>query len=312
MRSPGFLTELQNQLELLDISYLETVNREGGLEVSDLIGHLIKPVDHTVYNPLAVDTSDYIRMSDTESDSFWKGKESLSSGDTLYVLITTPECFRKKDKCISSLESHLIKASWVKRTLLLVNPADRSAAFEIISNLGRSNVGVLDGFVTFLLTPDNRLDTSGEACHLTSCGQGDLINSLKQEVKDFKYVYAANACEDSDINPTLVGQHIYSDKLVTCELTAKSTRDLKPIFCNHSGFSQLVESYRFSHESDKDLFTMVGSEQYVFSSQVIKDDICWKWHRRKIVKDGRMVVKFERTLCNLTSHYQTQFILTQA
>lgn len=309
MRSPGFLTELQKQLESLDISHLESVNREGGLEVSELLGLLTKPIDHSVYDPVPADVSSYTKISDTANEAFWSGRESLASGDTLYVLITSPDCFQEHQGHASQIETHLIRASWVKKIALLVDPINKRKALEVISSLGRDNIKILDSFVTFLLTPDNRLDSLHDICHLTSCGQGDLINALRGEVTDFKYVYAANACDDRDINPTIVGQHLHSDRLVTSELIVKSKVDPRPVFCNHAGFPQLVEPYRFSHELDRDSFNLIGSEHYVFSARLLEDEIDWKWHRRKVIEDGRIVVKFERTLCNLTSHYQTQFIL---
>lgn len=304
MRSPGFLVELQRQLESLDVSILETVNSEGGLEISELISLLTKPSDHTVYDPQIVDDSVCSKINDdADKDSFWLGKNSLTSGETLFVLIASSEANA------ASIETQLMRTSWVKNTLLLVDPASKAAACDIVKSLGRENVHVIENYVTFLLTPDNRLDMYNEVCHVSSCGAGDLINRLRGLSLDCKYVAVVDAGNNNGLNSSLVGRHISCNKLVTAEMHRKTSKDIDTIFCNHGGFPQIVERHRLSPQASSDTFKFSGSGSYVFNISIIHDEIKWKWHRRKLLHQQRLVVKFERTLCDLTSFYQTQFVI---
>lgn len=305
MRPPGFLIELQRQLESLDLSILDAVNRTGGLEVSQLLDLLTKPVDHTVYEPQVPDFSRCIHVVDDEdTDSFWKGKESLTSGKTLLVLVVSPEL----QSNLSSIETHLIQTSWVKNTLLLVDPSSKDCVQELVFKLGRGNVRIIENYVTFLLTPDNRLDDRDSACHLGSCGAGDLINLLRGIDLECEHVAVVDPKESTRLNLSLVGRHISGTKLVTVELERRDEHLSDSVFCDHAGFPQLVEKHRFSVHPNQDIFQFSGTGSYVFNTSIIQDEIKWKWHRRKLLHENRLIVKFERTLCDLTSYYQTQFV----
>lgn len=310
MRSPGFLLALQEQLERLDYSVLEHVNRSGGLDVRDLIDYLLKPVDYSVIDPCCPDSSAYKDNTDSQIDAFWAGKDSLTSGQTAFVLIATPESFIVPSGFICSiLETNLMKTSWVKKTYVLVDPRDRPEVEKMISRLGRDNIFLMDGYLTFLLTPDNRLHAGDEDYYLASCGSGDVIGSIVESnliEPGVEHIFVSDANNLLGCSkPALVGQHIEGKKQVTCEITSRSDKN-KTFFCEHAGFNQLIESHRFLNQSDD--FIHTGTETFVFNSSVLKDSIRWKWHRRKVNVEGKLVVRFERTLCDLTANYQAQFI----
>lgn len=310
MRSPGFLLALQDQLERLDYSVLERVNRSGGLDVRDLIDYLLKPIDYSVIDACRPDPSTYKDNTESPVDAFWVGKDSLTSGQTAFVLIATPESFIVPDgfDC-SILETNLMKTSWVKKTFVLIDPRDRSKVEKMIARLGRGNIVLVEGHLTFLLTPDNRLHEGDENYCLSSCGSGDVIGSLvESDLIDSRteYIFVSDANNFLGCSkPALVGQHIDGKKPVTCEITSRSDKN-KTFFCEHAGFNQLIESYRVLNQTDD--FIHTGTETFVFNASVLKDSIKWKWHRRKVNVEGKIVVRFERTLCDLTCNYQTQFI----
>lgn len=310
MRSPGFLLALQKQLERLDYSVLEQMNRPGGLDVRDLIDYLLKPVDYSVIDSCCPELSTYKNNTMSQIDAFWVGKDSLTSGQTAFVLIATPESFIVPRGFVCSiLETNLMKTSWVKKTYVLVDPRDRPEVEKMISRLGRDNIFLIDGYLTFLLTPDNCLHECDEDYYLVSCGAGDVINSVVESnliEPDVKYIFVSDANNLLGCSkPALIGQHIGGKKSVTCEITSRSDKN-KTFFCEHAGFNQLIESYRFLNQSDDFIYT--GTETFVFNSEILKDSIMWKWHRRKVNAGGKLVVRFERTLCDLTANYQAQFI----
>ena len=310
MKSPGFLFSLQQQLEELDYSVLEQVNRCGGLDIRDLIDYLLKPIDYSVFDPFCPASSSFKDCTRSSIDTFWIGKNSLTSGQTAFVLIATPESFIVQSgfDC-SMLELNLIKTSWVKRTYILIDPRTRTEVEKIISRHNRNNIVLVDSYLTLLLTPDNRLHTSEENHYLVSCGSGDVIEALAVSNlidSETEHIFVSDAnnllgC----LKPALVGQHIEEKKIVTCEITSRSDRN-KTLFCEHEGFNQLIETYRISNQLDDFIYT--GTETFMFNISVLKDSIKWKWHRIKVNIDNKLVVKFERTLCDLTANYQTQFI----
>lgn len=311
MRPPGFLLTLQEQLEKLDYSVLEEVNKPGGLDVRDLIDYLLKPIDYSVVDALPVEENSYKDNTNSPIDAFWAGKDSLTSGRTLLVLIASPESFLSPPgmNC-PLLEVNLMKTSWVKKTCVLVDPNRRPEVDQMIARLGRDNIEVIENYLTFLLTPDNRLHGGEDKFVLTSCGDGDLITCLAGSsliTPDVDYVFASDANNLLGCSkPALVGQHIAEKKPVTSEITTRSENGNKTFFCEHAGFSQLIEAHRFMSQTDDLAF--IGTESFVFNSSILKDSIKWKWHRRKVKMDGKLVVKFERSLCDLTANYQTQFI----
>ena len=310
MRSPGFLLALQEQLEGLDYSVLERVNRPGGLDVRDLIDYLLKPIDYSVLDPCLPEPTSFKDNTESPIDAFWVGKDSLTKGQTAFVLIASPESFIVPSgfSC-SILETNLMKTSWVKRTYVLIDPRDRPEAEKVVARLGRDNIALVEGYQTFLLTPDNRLHAEKEEHCLVTCGSGDVINSLVESNlidAEAEYIFASDANNLLGCSkPALVGQHIEGKKAVTCEITTRSDKN-KTLFCDHAGFPQLIESHRLMNQMDD--FIHTGTETFVFNASVLGDSIKWKWHRRKLNMGGKIVVKFERTLCDLTANYQTQFI----
>lgn len=316
--SPGFLNVLQEQMERLPFELLEEVNKPGGLEIRDLLDFLTNPKDYTVHEPYQTEETSIKKNSDISIDAFWIGKNSLLIGETAHCIIVEESSFAcVPDSQVTLLELQLMKVSWVKHVWLLVSPHEKDRALKCAAAVGK-NVNVIENYQTFCLTPDNRLHVNGVELQLISCGSGDLLESLKHcdffnsfKKEGGKYIVA---CGGDNVlgcaHPVILGQHILEKKPVTIEVTIKKQNDTQHTLCEHAGFNQLVENFRFSSHTDVHQFKLMSTGTYIFDVDMDWDSVKWKWHRLKKIKDNKVLVQYARTLCDLTAAFQTQIIET--
>lgn len=319
MRTPGFLIVLQDQLENLPLEVLEAVNRPGGLEIRDLMDFVLKPKDYTVDAPYEVPPEAVLKNEKISIDAFWLGRDSLVGGTTAHCIIADDESFEKMPRSDTTLlELQLMKTSWVRNVWIMVSPARLGDAQRIVNSLGNDQRKIFTQYESFSLTPDNRLHEEGGAPLLHACGEGDLIPALKHSgiLDDFiasggKHIIV---CEGDNIlgnaHPVLVGQHLLAKSIVTCEVTSRKKGDTHAILCEHGGFNQVVENFRLSSHTDADEFPLISTGTFVIDVTLDFDSVKWKWHRTKSSLNNKLVVRYKRTLCDLTSTFQTHFIET--
>lgn len=316
--SPGFLGVLQSQLEGLSIEVLESINKVGGLEIRDLMDFLVNPQDHTVDLPYQVSKETIIGNSSISIDAFWRGKESLLSGETVHCIVVDGNSFQNMPSSSTTLlEMQLMKVSWVKHVWLLVSPSDAEKALQYAKAVGK-DVRLVMNYQSFCLTPDNRLHQVGDKTSLHACGQGDLVNAMvhtglmKESIESG--IKRIIVCEGDNIlgsgHPVIVGQHIISQKPVTVEVTKRRRGDQQGVLCEHAGFNQIVEKFRLSSQTDPEDYELISTGTMVFELDLDFSPIKWKWHRTRNVLNGAIVSQYTRTLNDLTAHFQTQFIET--
>jgi len=319
MRTPGFLSVLQNQLEGLQLDVLENVNRPGGLEIRDLIDFVLKPKDHTVDCPYQVSDVDVVKNSKISTDAFWLGRTSLIDGTTAHCIIADNDSFEKMPSSETTLlELQLMKTSWVKHVWIMVGPSRADDAQRIVNSLGNDQRKVFTQYESFSLTPDNRLHEEEGAPLLHSCGEGDLIPALKHSGILESFLASGGrhviVCNGDNIlgsaHPVIVGQHLLAKSIVTCEVTQRKRGDTQAVLCEYGGFNQVVENARLSSYTDIEEFSLVSTGTYVFDVTLDFDSVKWKWHRTKSNLNNKLVVQYKRTLCDLTATYQTHFIET--
>ena len=311
---PGFLNVLQKQLESLDLSTLERVNVDGGLEVSELINSILKPVDYTVDQPYFVE--EVVKcVPDIDHDDFWWGKESLNSGETVLCIITSDKSFEVDDKTgFTHLEQQLVKSSWIKRVWIFVEPGHKKFVNEILKRTG-SRALVLQGYESFCLTPNNELVIKDGQPVFHGCGTGDLIfASKKQSLLQLhltgggKYIYVIPCNPGVELQPVLVGMHARLKKPVTWQVTERTLESEYGVLCEHAGFPQIVEKFRLSSQTADDLYEYNSTDSCVFDATLDFDTIKWKWHRMKVKTGKGLSVQFKRTLYDLTANFQTVFV----
>lgn len=315
--SPGFLSELYQQLESLPLEVLERISRQGGLDVGDTVDLLLNPQELTVLEPEEVNPESIVSIEDLSSEIFWRGREILTSGEAAHCIICDEFSLEiNPGQTVCRLELQLMRLSWVKEVWVLTKPSLEKEVKRICNSVG-SNATILLNYETFFLRPDNLLDMDGQG-PLASCGSGDLINSMRSiDVYDSflkaggKYITVNSGENFLAARPEILGAHELLQKPITCEITERTCgKNQPPALCEYAGFNQLVEQFRFSTKEQYDEFSYEGAGTLVFNANLDFDSIKWKWHRRKLICGKKIVIQFERTLCDLTSNFQTQFIYT--
>lgn len=316
--APGFLTELYQQLESLPLETLERINRQGGLEIGDLLEWITNPKDLSVSFPEDVDPAAIVKIEEISSEAFWEGRAALTNGVAAHCVVCDENSLKMfPDSLSSRLELQLMRLSWVKEVWVLVHPDLKEEVKKICDSVG-SKASIITNYETFQLMPDNLLAIEDEVPVLKSCGSGDLVNSMRTSgVFDRfiqgggEYIVVSHGNNFLGARPACLGAHIFSQKPVTCEVTKKSSEDDQShILCEYGGFSQLVEIFRFSSREHYDSLPYVDAGTLIFNANLDFDSLQWKWHRRKIAYNKKLTVQFERTLCDLTSNFQTQFVYT--
>jgi hypothetical protein len=318
MRTPGFLGILQSQLEGLPLETLERVNSPGGLELRDILEFLINPKDHTVHLPYEV-TDDNIFSPLDDQVSCDHGDELLTTGKVAVCFIANDDCLRNISRLgITALESYLSRVSLAKRIWLIVPPISK-LHFEnaLVNSQIRDKVKIVPQFESLCLTPDNRLHVDGQNVVFHPCGSGDSIPSLKREglLEEFlsdggEHILFVDADNFLGIpTPSLIYDHVVSDCPVTCLITKGSHNDSAPVICEHAGFNQVIERFRFSSYTEIEFFKYISTGTYIVDARINFDDIAWKWHRRKKVVGTNMVVQYHRYIDDLTSSFKTRFVI---
>lgn len=309
--APGFLSELQVQLESVPLEVLESVNRPGGFEVSDLLDSILRPKDYTVCMPHQVDLGTVKTFEDIDVDTRKIGENIVADNQVAFCLL-----FDGTDDELPFLVKKLEASKNIQEIWLLIPPSFIPEIYLILSSLGTSNVKVMTNYETFALTPDNRLIDGFASPKLSICGRGDLIPSLQNNgiLEEFvsvggKYVYVTpvkNPLLSPD--PMVLGQHVIGKKPVTCEVVDRHRFDKRDILCNHAGFDQLVGQHRLMYPADPDYFTYVGVDSYVFDANLDFNTMTFSWHRMKRTIDNKIVISYERSLNDLTFTFQTQYV----
>lgn len=305
MKLPGFLSQLHTQLESIPIEILTSVNKSGGLDISDMINYTLKPVDHTVYEPEIVDVLDI----DTTCNS---GGTRNVGRTALCVLMTASHDFSKVSHLLNAGIAGSLTHKWI------VAPREDHDALKKFAF--DHDAKLLLCHETFGLTPDNQLARRRDSSDplLLSCGSGDALAALEStsDLSEFidsggervVFIIADDLSEYADLDNVLLS-HVKTSLLVTCPVTPVSTNRPTSVLCMHDGVKQIVDTHRvkLSWESPEYTWTAAG----VLVLEVTSLDLSgfqWKWNRIKKSIDNRLIVQFERSLYDLTSYFQTQFV----
>lgn len=312
--SPGFLYDLQKQLESLPLTTLEAVNREGGFEIAQLLQDILNPVDHSVYMPYVVDPGT-VKSTDTNDAAL--GEDAITSGRVAYCVIASSPCTKPVPGLGRSLlQIKTLQAADFDDFWVLASPSEIDAVQAQLIASGRPDAIVLRHYESLCLSPVNSLAQGDQVPSTIPCGSGDLPVVLRSEglLDDFvsrsgKYIFVVDVNNvAASPSRSLLGRHIEGGRPVTCEVTTREFGDTEPVLCNHEGFDQLVEQIRLLHNLDVSDFPHIGTGTYVFNANVDLETLKAKWLRVKKSLSGKSVVHYERSLTDLTATFQSQFV----
>lgn len=270
---PGYMSSLQRQLEALDASTFERINRQGGFEVSDLLDAVGRPKSHDVYDPGPLEPSDVIELGSSMNSLAEMGHRLLADGKVAVVGLT----------------DDVVAPRW-----------------RLSSTAGP---GLLRGYESLRLMPDNGLLVEDGRPSFHSCGTGDVIPALVNsgELAHFlaqggRYIVVSTC----PVPPELIGYHATAGVPITCGIVPRVPGH-ENVVCMHSGFNQLVHRHRFVTETSDDI-------RWAWSGSMVVDalldfrNVEWKWHRRKKIRGMQLVIEHERHIEDLTATFKTQFV----
>jgi hypothetical protein len=281
-KSPGFLTSLQESLESLPEEILMRISRYGGLEIPDMIANVLRPVDHSICDPKS---PDHVHTSESSNDVA-HGKRALHDG-SVAVLAYGDDAIQNSRK-ISEL---------------CVLP---------VLTLTTDLSGDLRTFETPLLTPQHVVE---DPVTLIPCGTGDIVSSLLERgtlarIRNAgaKHIYIT---PKNVIDPRLIGVHLSRESSVTCEVV-RSTAEDEILLGSHQGIDQLISKFRIHMddpiEEPTDRLIWAWSGVAILDLDLDLKSISWRWHRRPLIKDGKVSYGFQRSFEDVTSEFKTLFV----
>lgn len=316
MRPPGFLNILQNQLEALPFEDLERVNRVGGLEVRDIIDLLLHPKDHTVQDPCEIDLSKISNLCDSE-EARLSGTDYLVTGAVGVCFVANESCLRNLPRLgVTVLESYVLRVAFAKDVWVVVPHHLLDKFTSAIDSFKYKKPKIITQYESLCLAPDNQLYYENGKPVFHPCGPGDAIEALKVsgEIQRFlesggRHIVFSDTDNSQGLpSPSLIADHVSSRYPVTCVVTDSETRDALPVVCDHAGFDQIVERFRFSSYVEIEQFKFVFTGTMIVDASLNFDNVRWTWHRRKRVQDRSLVVQYVRYLQDLTATFRTRFV----
>lgn len=327
MRStPGFLPYLQAQLSEMSVERLNRINDPLGFSLSTLVSQVSQPQDHTVYN-LYEPESGVKKRAEISHSTTELGAQSLASGEVAYCILSgdmgtrqdeTKALFRVPIVDTTLLAIKLLQAHGLKHVWVMTNSMNHEDIESHLCELSKGQeVKLFQQFESVRLTPDNQLHLENGEPSFYPCGHGDVVSSLQKSglLKSFlesggKHIMVVNVNNVlAAPDPALIGQHIVDNSPVTCEVVDKlKTDNSGGVLCNHMGFDQIVEQFRFYTQPDPEMFKWLSTNTYIFKADLDFSTIRWSWHRIKKEFSGKLVVQHERLLQDLTSVFSTQYV----
>lgn len=319
--SPGFLPYLQSQLHALGSEVLDKVNDPAGFDLSNLIEHVVRPRDHSVYDQYEVEDSavkkwEDVDRSPTTTELGWK---AISSGKLAYCILAedVSALLKIPEINVTLLAIKLLQAQGLKHVWIMTSPSNHDSIASHLKEISSDvEVRLVQQFESVRLTPDNQLYLEDGNPSFYSCGPGDAIPALIKHgvLKEFLatggehvlFVNVNNLLAEPDVE--VLGQHIVSNSPVTCEVVRREPHDEGGILCNHLGFDQFVARHRFSLSLEPDDFKWLSTDTFVVRADLDFSVVNWSWHRTKREFGGRLVVQHERLMHDLTATFQTQYV----
>lgn len=325
---PGFLLNLQNQLESLSQEDLDRASKFGGLDIQDLITLVLNPKDYTVDTPENVKRSDVVIHDELSIDLARQGESLLKDNSVAFCILAggagtrigRPKCLLEIPGTTDTLITHKLKQSMhIKNVWIMVSHdlVDVVKQHLTSKNLMRDGIEIIEQYESIRLTPDNQISLTVDGKpNFYPCGHGDVVPALQHSglISKFlsvggKYIYVSNV--DNVLaypDEKIVGLHHNNKASVTCEVVKRNPEDKGGFLCVHEGVNQIVESFRMSYETDLEQFEWLNTNTMIFNANLPFEGIHWFWHRVKKNVNNQLVIQHERLLQQLTEVFQTQFV----
>jgi UTP--glucose-1-phosphate uridylyltransferase len=224
---------------------------------------------------------------------------------------------------LSFLEAKLVQTGALERELGVAVPVALMTSFatdmEIREHVAERRLGeplVFNQFVSLRLEASGELfrDAEGDPS-LYAPGHGDLFPALRRSgmldaLRDrgVRLVTVSNVDNlGARVDPVVVGAHVRSGKLLTCEV-ARKEGDLGGAPVRVDGRLQLVEGPRFPPGFDQELVPVFNTNTATFHIDALDAayDLSWLYVLKDV--DGRPAVQLERLYHEVSAFVETQYL----
>lgn len=298
----GSLAELLSQLEKIDETTLMKNDRNGGLEIAELIELISRPIDHTIVGQTGAEPDVFIEELLEHDVSF--GFDSLRSGSVGCCLV-----LRNREIIHSGkLSSVLTSLSYVKTKWILIPP---EIFLECSTYLEKfHDVVTIKGFESFRLLPDNTVHFSDGSPTYHWCGDGDVFPSMRESNVVNSFINEGGRSivvidVDVDINLGVVGRHLRSEIPITCCVVKKDQLSSGQMLCDYDGIKQVVQKSRFLRDECEGGW---HPNFMVLRIELADPTVTVPWHRMKRSSEGMLFIQYERFLADLTSSFKTEYV----
>lgn len=312
-RVPGFLSQLQESLESLPLDLIERINRPGGLEISDLIDHLLKPRDNSIYEPSDVVSDRICKLSSVSND-----EDPFKDGRVAYCILAgavdedqQPVALKKfVTSQFTPIQSGLSRSMDLPEVWVMTNPLHHERVESHVAEF--KNVKCFKQYETVRLTPDNQLFNS----QLSPCGSGDLIPALIDSGMLQRFIQSGGRhVQVVDVTNLasrprrdLVDAHVSSGRPITVEVMNKRFDDRGHTLCDHQGFDIACEDSRIDGPTRANQFSWTCTGTMVIDANLDWSRVEWDWVRSKRISRGSLVVQYERSIYDITRFFKTNFV----
>jgi UDP-N-acetylglucosamine pyrophosphorylase len=327
MRSPGFITNLLQEINSLPHQVRSSVNTRHGLNEQTLLRLLSNPYDDRV--PVVSPGSDTnMKFYHDDHDRFDQlGTQALLDGKVAYCIyaggqnieLGRPDALaRIPELGMSLLTLKLFQAVgqgpvWIVTTPSFIKEIKDHVAAQVGLDLSRISFVIQNE--SYQLTPSNSLFFINKGVSLRDCGSGDVFLSLYNSDcycgfvstggKHVVFVDVANVF--ASLDPAILGHHIESKKKITAEVVKRHDSEEGCILVESIEGLRLVDMKRIDVD-DVHSYTVMSTDSYVWDTDIELHNIPSKWCRRQAVHDNAVVVYYQKFFDDVTIAYDTNYI----
>jgi UTP--glucose-1-phosphate uridylyltransferase len=324
----SFLDRYKSSLKSISSHIREKVNRQGGLSEERLLGLVLNPTDFSVVDPGFPDERS-VRMESEKEKCESAGKNEIDLGKVAYCImaggagtrIGEPKALLKIPGIdMSLLTLKLFQAQGTGPIWIVVSPTLKQKIVDHVKSqagFDQSRIEFVEQYESYRLTPDNQISFIDESTpNMYPCGHGDLFPALyssgllqKFASSGGKYISIVNVDNVmGDLNPSIIGRHILSNAKVSCEVVERREKDSGGVLCEVDGSLQIVEEFRVKGKDAK-LFKWLNTNSFVVNADLELGKLGNSWNRVQKNVDGRVLVQHERLLQEITSAYETNYLM---
>jgi UDP-N-acetylglucosamine pyrophosphorylase len=324
---PGFVQCLRDDIRQIDTEYLRRINRSGGLTTEKLVELVSLQREHDLGSCDHVEAMDVTNYDDISFDEQIIGEKAINDGEVAFVVLAGgkgtrvggSKAFLKlpqmglslanlkcvQASCSTSNDKTLTTPIWF---MVAAGTLDTFSAH--LNTMSPVPTGcIFEQFESIRLGPDNRVIFVERGIpDVYPTGHGDVGPSLVEsnvlaDNPTIKYCVVANIDNTTaSIDPKIIGRHIKSNNVVTCEVVNREKDDSGGFLVWTQSGRAIVEATQLLPEFSKECM-YTNTNTTVINVDALRNPVDWRWVRVRKHVDNKIVVQYERFLNQYTHEY---------